>query len=77
MLPGLPPDREIEFSIELLPGTGPLFKAPYRMAPAELRELKLQCNYKICLMRVLLGQVFHHGVHQFCLLKRRKFETLY
>ena len=41
-LPGLPPDREIEFSIELLPGTGPISKAPYRMAPAELRELKLQ-----------------------------------
>ena len=46
-LHGLPPDREIEFSIELLPSTGPLFKgplfkAPYRMAPTELRELKLQ-----------------------------------
>ena len=41
-LPGLPPDREIEFSIELLPGTGPISKAPYRMAPAELKELKLQ-----------------------------------
>ena len=41
-LPGLPPDREIEFFIELLPGTGPISKAPYRMAPAELRELKLQ-----------------------------------
>ena len=42
VLPGLPLDREIEFSIELLPSTGPLFKAPYRMAPTELRELKLQ-----------------------------------
>ena len=42
VLPGLPPDREIEFSIKLLPGIGPLSKAPYRMAPAELRELKLQ-----------------------------------
>ena len=41
-LPGLPPDREIEFFIELLPSTGPLFKAPYQMALAELRELKLQ-----------------------------------
>ena len=41
-LPGLPPDREIEFSVELLPGTGPISKAPYRMAPAKLRELKLQ-----------------------------------
>ncbi|XP_062091879.1 uncharacterized protein LOC133797823, partial [Humulus lupulus] len=41
-LPGLPPDREIEFVIELLPGTAPVSKAPYRMAPAELKELKIQ-----------------------------------
>ena len=41
-LPGLPPEREIEFSIELVPGTNPIFIAPYRMAPSELRELKVQ-----------------------------------
>ena len=41
-LPGLPPDREIEFSIDLLLGSGPISKAPYRMAPAELKELKEQ-----------------------------------
>lgn len=39
---GLPPDREIEFVIELLPGITPVSKAPYRMAPAELNELKIQ-----------------------------------
>jgi len=39
---GLPPPREIEFSIDLLPGTAPISKAPYRMAPAELAELKDQ-----------------------------------
>ena len=39
-LPGLPPEREVEFSIELLPGTSPISRAPYRMAPTELRELK-------------------------------------
>ena len=33
-LPGLPPDREIEFEIELAPGTEPISIAPYRMAPA-------------------------------------------
>ena len=33
---GLPPEREIKFTIELLPGTVPIYKAPYRMAPAEL-----------------------------------------
>jgi len=39
---GLPPDREVEFSIDLMPGTQPIHKAPYRMAPTELRELKEQ-----------------------------------
>ncbi|GKV36711.1 hypothetical protein SLEP1_g44811 [Rubroshorea leprosula] len=41
-LPGLPPDREVEFAIDLVLGTGPISKAPYRMAPAELKELKVQ-----------------------------------
>ena len=41
-LPGMPPDREVEFCIELQPGTTPVARAPYRMAPAELRELKVQ-----------------------------------
>jgi hypothetical protein len=41
-VPGLPPDREIEFSIDLVPGTQPIHKAPYRMAPSELKELKDQ-----------------------------------
>ena len=41
-LPGLAPDREIEFEIELILGTNPISKAPYRMAPAELKELHEQ-----------------------------------
>ncbi|PPZ33063.1 hypothetical protein C5P26_26915, partial [Escherichia coli] len=41
-LPGLPPEREVEFAIETLPGTAPISIAPYRMAPTELRELKTQ-----------------------------------
>ena len=41
-LPGLPPDREIDFQIELAHGTEPISRAPYRMAPAELKELKVQ-----------------------------------
>nr|GFC12242.1 putative reverse transcriptase domain-containing protein [Tanacetum cinerariifolium] len=41
-LPGLPPEREVEFTIELIPGAQPIFKAPYRMAPVELKELKYQ-----------------------------------
>ncbi|KAL5554469.1 hypothetical protein UlMin_041870 [Ulmus minor] len=41
-LPGIPPEREISFEIELLPGSAPVSKAPYRMAPAELKELQIQ-----------------------------------
>ncbi|TYK21928.1 ty3-gypsy retrotransposon protein [Cucumis melo var. makuwa] len=41
-LPGLPPQREIEFAIELEPGTVPISRASYRMASAELKELKVQ-----------------------------------
>ena len=39
---GLPPDREVEFTIDLILGTEPISIPPYRMAPAELRELKAQ-----------------------------------
>ncbi len=41
-LPGLPPIREVEFGIELVPGTTPISIAPYRMTPLELKELKAQ-----------------------------------
>lgn len=41
-LPGIPPEREIEFCIDLLPGTQPISIPPYRMAPIELKELKGQ-----------------------------------
>ena len=41
-LSGLPPDREVEFSIELEPGTAPISRHPYRMAPKELAEIKKQ-----------------------------------
>ena len=39
---GLPPDREVEFTIDLIPGTEPFSIPPYMMAPRELRELKAQ-----------------------------------
>jgi hypothetical protein len=41
-LPGMPPDRDIEFIIELLPETPPISKRPYRMPINELVELKKQ-----------------------------------
>ena len=41
-LPGLPPDRDVEFSIKLEPSTAPISWCPYRMAPKELAKMKKQ-----------------------------------
>nr|XP_043619650.1 uncharacterized protein LOC122591446 [Erigeron canadensis] len=41
-LPGIPPDREVTFQIELVPGATPVAKAPYRLAPIEMKELMSQ-----------------------------------
>ncbi|XP_074266684.1 uncharacterized protein LOC141589964 [Silene latifolia] len=41
---GVPPERDIEFNIDLLPSVRPISKAPYRMAPAEMQELKKQLD---------------------------------
>ena len=59
-LPGLPPKREVEFTIELVLGTTPILKAPYRIAPLELKELKKH-NCKKCLIDVSLDLVYHLG----------------
>ena len=41
-LPGIPPEREVDMSIEVVHGTTPISRAPYFMAPNELKELKTQ-----------------------------------
>ncbi|GKC90534.1 putative reverse transcriptase domain-containing protein, partial [Tanacetum coccineum] len=41
-LPGLPPTRQVEFQIDLVPGVTPMARAPYRLAPSELQELSTQ-----------------------------------
>ncbi|GJV35921.1 hypothetical protein Tco_1408398 [Tanacetum coccineum] len=41
-LPGLPPTRQVEFHVELIPGAAPIARAPYRLAPAEMKELAEQ-----------------------------------
>ncbi|CAN6472335.1 unnamed protein product [Victoria cruziana] len=56
-LPGLPPARELEFTIELIPGTHPISKAPYRMAPAELAELKRMLNQVTVKNKYLLPRI--------------------
>ena len=43
-LPGMPPHREVEFVIELEPGTEPVCKRPYKLGPEELKELKRQLD---------------------------------
>nr|CAD40090.2 OSJNBb0012A12.12 [Oryza sativa Japonica Group] len=43
-LPGMPPKRDIEFRIDLVPGTTPIHKRPYRMAANELAEVKRQVD---------------------------------
>ncbi|GJQ92596.1 putative reverse transcriptase domain-containing protein [Tanacetum coccineum] len=41
-LPGLPPTRQVEFQIDLIPGAAPIARAPYRLAPSEMKELSEQ-----------------------------------
>jgi len=41
-IPEFPPSRDVDFSIDLIPGAGPVSMAPYRMTPAELAELEKQ-----------------------------------
>ncbi|GJW52970.1 putative reverse transcriptase domain-containing protein [Tanacetum coccineum] len=41
-LPGLPPVRQVEFQIDLIPGAAPVARAPYRLAPSEMQELSDQ-----------------------------------
>nr|GFD46354.1 hypothetical protein [Tanacetum cinerariifolium] len=50
---GIPPVHEVEFNIELIPGAEPISKAPYRMDPVELKELKDQ-----------LQELLERGYHQ-------------
>ncbi|GKE28494.1 hypothetical protein Tco_1443878 [Tanacetum coccineum] len=41
-LPGLPPTQQVEFQINLVPGAAPIARAPYRLAPSEMKELSEQ-----------------------------------
>ncbi|KAF5786109.1 putative nucleotidyltransferase, Ribonuclease H [Helianthus annuus] len=43
-LPGLPPDRQVEFRIDIIPGVAPVARAPYRLAPTEMKELRTQLD---------------------------------
>ena len=41
-LPGIPPEREVEFCIDLVPGAASVAKAPYRLAPPDMQDLHAQ-----------------------------------
>ena len=58
-LPGMPPDRDIEFLIELLPGTGPISKRPYRMPQRIWR--KSRSRLRSYWIKVTYDQVSHLG----------------
>jgi hypothetical protein len=68
-LPGMPPDREVEFVIDLLPGTAPISKRPYRMSVEELKELKKQLTE--FQEQGTFVRVPHLGEHRFCLYRRK------
>ena len=55
-LPGLPPDRDVQFNIELKPGTAPISRRAYRMPPKELAALKTQ-------LHELIGKDLFNLVH--------------
>jgi hypothetical protein len=66
-LPGMPPERDIEFLIELLLGIPPISKRTYRMPVIELVELKKQ----IAELQDLYDLAHHPGEHQYYLWRRR------
>ncbi|GJT91640.1 putative reverse transcriptase domain-containing protein [Tanacetum coccineum] len=68
-LPGLPPVRQVEFQIDLIPGTAPIARAPYRLAPSEMQELSNQLQE--------LSEREEHANHLRIILELLKKEKLY
>ncbi|GJU36067.1 putative reverse transcriptase domain-containing protein [Tanacetum coccineum] len=62
-LPGLPPTRQVEFQIDLVPGAAPVARAPYRLAPAEMQELSALVT-KILSDRGFIRPCSSPGEHQ-------------
>jgi len=68
-LPGLPPDRDVEFAIDMIPGTAPLSKASYCMALAEMKKLKTQLQE--LMDKGFIRPSVSPWEHQYYLLRRR------
>ncbi|XP_068331552.1 uncharacterized protein [Pyrus communis] len=74
-LPGLTLDRDVEFTIDLLPGKNPISLTPYRMAPTELRELKIQLQELVD--KVYSKSKAEHVRHLTLVLKKLREHQLY
>ncbi|GJV38144.1 hypothetical protein Tco_1410621 [Tanacetum coccineum] len=59
-LPGLPPPRQVEFRIDLIPGAAPVARAPYRLAPTEMKELSKQLQ-ELLEKGFYSDRAHHHG----------------
>ena len=74
---GLPPSREVEFAIDLVLGSQPILKSPYRMAPTELKELKEQLE-ELMKKEFIQTSISPWGAHVLFVKKKRwHLETLY
>ncbi|GJX53536.1 putative reverse transcriptase domain-containing protein [Tanacetum coccineum] len=64
-LPGLPPPRQVEFKIDLVPGDAPVARAPYRLAPSEMKELSEQLKELLEKVQVYIRKLIYVlGYHQ-------------
>ncbi|GJU44501.1 putative reverse transcriptase domain-containing protein [Tanacetum coccineum] len=68
-LSGLPPQRQVEFRIDLIPRAMPIAKSPYRIEPSEMQELSEQLQE--LQDKGFIRPITHHGERQFCLSRRR------
>nr|GEU65542.1 putative reverse transcriptase domain-containing protein [Tanacetum cinerariifolium] len=80
-LPGLPPAQPVEFHIDLIPGAAPIARAPYRLAPSEMKELTRYEHYKFQVMPLGLTNTHadkkEHEEHLKAILELLKNEKLY
>ncbi|GJZ15148.1 putative reverse transcriptase domain-containing protein [Tanacetum coccineum] len=68
-LPGIPPTRQVEFQINLIPGAAPVARAPYRLTPSKMKELSDQLQELF--NKGSIRPVPHLGEFRSCLSKRR------
>ncbi|GKA96959.1 putative nucleotidyltransferase, ribonuclease H, partial [Tanacetum coccineum] len=76
-LPGIPPIRDVEFNIELIPGAEPISKAPYRMAPLSLKELQGSVTQELLELRLFADVVIAMGCTVLFVKRRTVHEILY